>query len=418
MGQPRHVVVIGLGYVGLPLAIMLARSGLKVTGVDINDEILTAIRSGVLPITEREISGIFREESVRSNLSVAPAPVAADAFIISVATPIDERKMIADLSQVESAIESIVPILRPGNLIVIESTVPPLTCRELVAPRIKRAGFEPGQDIYIAHCPERILPGDIFHEIVNNARVIGGMDRTAAELAAEIYGRFVRGKIHLTDEVTAELVKLMENTYRDVNIALANELASVAEGLGVDVVHAISLANEHPRVSILKPGIGTGGHCIPVDPWFIKQVDPKNTRLIYMARMINDAVPEKIAAEVRHVLRKITDPKIVALGVAYKPNTNDKRNSPAIRIIELLRADGYQVTAYDPLVTGMEYPSIPDVAQEADCLLVLVEHDKVLDDLAATIDEVKAAMRNPLIVRFYASPLPKPPTTAQLAYAR
>lgn len=397
----KKVVVIGTGFVGLPVAVMLARSGYEVIGVDIEENLVNAINEGVLHLAEEDVKLIFQEPQMRRNLHAQKTPSEADVFVISVPTPLDEKKRIADLSQVIAGVESILPFLRPGNLVIIESTVPPLTCRELIAPLIEKTGLKPGQDVFLCHCPERILPGDVFKEIVHNDRVIGGLDGRAAQMAKEIYGSFVKGNLYLTDDVTAELVKLMENSYRDVNIALANEFAAVAEGLGVDPMQAIELANKHPRVNILKPGIGTGGHCIPIDPWFIKQVDPLNSRLIHTARLINDEVPFKIAAKIRRAVRNIRDPRIVALGVTYKPDTYDTRNSPALKIIDLLREDGYQVEAYDPLAGGYRYPPITEVAEGADCFVVLIEHQIIKEELERNEAVIKKLMRHPLIVRFY-----------------
>ena len=400
----KKIVVIGTGYVGLPLAIMLARSGYEVIGVDIEENIVNAINEGVLHLAEQEVKQIFKEPQVRKNLCAQKSPCAGDVFIISVPTPLDEKKRIADLSQVIGGIESILPCLRSGNLVIIESTVPPLTCRQIIAPLIEKTGLKVGEDVFLCHCPERILPGDVFEEIVHNDRVIGGLDGKAAQMAREIYASFVKGNLYLTDDVTAELVKLMENTYRDVNIALANEFAAVAEGLEVDIMQAIELANKHPRVNILRPGIGTGGHCIPVDPWFIKEVDPVNSRLIHTARLINDAMPYEIAAKIRQTLKDIRNPRIIALGVTYKADTYDTRNSPALKIINLLREDGYQVEAYDPLAEGYQYTSIEKVAKEADCLVVLVEHQIIKEELARKETEVKKGMRHPLVLRFYPEP--------------
>jgi len=401
MAVVKKIVVIGTGYVGLPLAVMLARSGYEVIGVDIEEGVVESINRGVLHIAEEEIARIFQEDEVKKNLHAQNSPCPADVFIISVPTPLDQKKRIADISQVISAVESISPHLRPGNLVIIESTVPPLTCRATIAPLIEKSGLKVSQNLFLCHCPERILPGDVFFEIVHNDRIIGGLDEKASQMAKEIYASFVKGRFYLTDDVTAELVKLMENTYRDVNIALANEFAAVAEGLGVDIMQAIELANKHPRVDILSPGIGTGGHCIPVDPWFIKQVDPVNSRLIQTARLINDEVPYKIAAKIRRALRDIKEPRIVVLGVTYKPDTYDVRNSPAIRIIELLRDDGYQVEAYDPLAEGYHYSSIKDLAKGADCLVALVEHQIIKKELEENMAEIKKVMRHPLILRFY-----------------
>ena len=294
----KKIVVMGTGYVGLPLAIMLARNGYQVIGVDIEENVVNAINEGILHLAEEDVSRMLKEPRVRENLQAQKNPCEADVFIISVPTPLDEKKRVADLSQVVDAVESILPYLRSGNLVIVESTVPMLTCRNILAPLIEKTGLKAGKDIFLCHCPERILPGEVFEEIVHNDRVIGGLDEKAAEMTREIYASFVKGNLYLTDDITAELVKLMENTCRDVNIALANEFAAVAEGLGVNVVQAIELTNKHPRVDILKPSIGTGGHCIPVDPWFIKQIDPVNSRLIHTARLINDEVPHKIAGSV------------------------------------------------------------------------------------------------------------------------
>lgn len=396
----KKIVVIGTGYVGLPLAIMLARSGYEVIGIDIKDNLVFAINSGVLHLVEEDIKSIFQEPEVKRNLQAQKTVCEADVYIISVPTPLDEKKRIADLSQVTQAVESILPVLRSGNLVIVESTIPPLTCREILLPLIEKSGLRVNRDVFLCHCPERILPGNIFEEIVNNDRIIGGLNERAAKMAREIYSSFVRGILYLTDDLTAELVKLMENTYRDVNIALANEFAAVAESLGLNIMEAIELANKHPRVSILRPGIGTGGHCIPVDPWFIKQVDPVNSRLIQTARLINNEVPYKIAAKIRHVLRDIKNPKIVALGATYKPNTYDTRNSPALKIVDLLKGDGYQVKIYDPLAEGYQYSSITSMAKGSDCLVVLVEHKIIKEELAQEEAEIKKVMRHPLILRF------------------
>jgi UDP-N-acetyl-D-mannosaminuronic acid dehydrogenase len=401
MAATKKIVVIGTGYVGLPLAIMLARSGYEVIGVDIEDGIVDSINKGVLHIAEEAIKKIFQEARVRKNFRAQNTPCEADVFIISVPTPLDEKKRIADISQVTNALESVLSHLRPGNLVVIESTVPPLTCRETIAPLIEKTGLKVGKDVFLCHCPERILPGDVFYELVNNDRVIGGIDEKSGQMAKEVYASFVKASLYLTDDVTAELVKLMENTYRDVNIALANEFAAVSEGLGVDIVRAIELANKHPRVDILMPGIGTGGHCIPIDPWFIKQVNPVNSRLIHTARLINDEVPHKIAAKIRHAIRDIKNPRIVALGITYKPDTYDIRNSPALKIIELLRNDGYRVDAYDPLADGGKYSSIKELAKGADCLVSLVEHKIIKKELNESEEDIKKVMRHPLILRFY-----------------
>lgn len=397
----KKIVVIGTGYVGLPLAIMLARSGYSIVGVDIEENVVNGINAGVLPFAEEEIHRIFKEPEVRKNFHAQKTLCIADVFIISVPTPLDEQTRTADISQVINGVESLLPHLRPGNLVIVESTVPPLTCRNKIGPILEQSGLILGKDVYLCHCPERILPGDLLYEIVHNDRIIGGCDKKAAEMASEIYSSFVKGHMYLTDDVTAELAKLFENTYRDVNIALANEFAAVAENLGVNIIEAINIANKHPRVNLLKPGIGAGGHCIPVDPWFIKEVDPINSRLIQTSRLINDEQPIIIAAKIKQALKDNKNPRILALGVSYKPNTYDTRNSPALRIIDLLRHDGYQIEAYDPLAAGYTYAPIKEIARGTDCLVVLVEHTIIKSELAKEEDKIKSVMRNPLILRFY-----------------
>ncbi|MGD0794007.1 MAG: nucleotide sugar dehydrogenase [Dehalococcoidales bacterium] len=397
----KKVVVIGTGYVGLPLAIMLARSGYQVMGVDVQDSVVNSINKGALLPAEDEVRQVFEEPEVRKNLRASKTPAPADVFIICVPTPLDAKKQAADLSLVRQGAESIVPCLQAGNLVILESTVPPGTCRNVLTPIIEKTGLKAGKDIFLAHCPERILPGAVLKEIVENDRVIGGVNRESTRMAKEIYASFVKGNLYETDIITAELVKLMENTFRDVNIALANEFAAVAAGLGIDILPAIELANKHPRVNILKPGIGVGGHCIPIVPWFIKQVDPVNSRLITAARKVNDEVPGKMAAEIKKAVKDIQKPRIVALGITYKPDTYDTRNSPAQEIIDLLKVDGYQVSVYDPVVNGRQYESIESIVKGADCLVVLVEHKAVREEIVAKETRIKKAMRHPLIIRFY-----------------
>lgn len=398
--ERQTIVVIGTGYVGLPAALLLARAGHQVVGVDINENIVRAINEGVLHIKEEELQAIMDEPAVRANLRAQSAPCEADVFLIAVPTPLDHRKKLADMRYVVDAVESLLPHLRRGNLIILESTVPPLTCREVITPLVEKTGLKVGQDIYLAHCPERILPGDVFHEIVHNDRIIGGADAETRRRASAVYATFVKGSLYETDDVTAELCKLMENTYRDVNIALANEFAAVAETLGVDAGQAIALANKHPRVNILSPGIGVGGHCIPIDPWFIKEVDPANSRLIFTSRLINDEMPARIAARIRRAVRAVSAPRLVAIGAAYKPNTEDRRESPALEIVRLLREDGFEVAHYDPLVEGFQYASLVEACAGADCLAILVPHEVVMDELRRRRPEIDRAMRSPIVLEF------------------
>ena len=397
----RKIVVIGTGYVGLPAALLLARAGHSVVGVDIDDNIVQAINEGILHIKEDQLQAIMDEPEVKKNITAQSAPCPADIFLIAVPTPLDVQKKAADLSMVIEAIESLIPHLREGNLVILESTVPPLTCRTTITPLLQRSGLRIGETLHLAHCPERILPGDVFHEIVHNDRIIGAANSKSRSMAADVYSTFVQGDLLLTDDVTAEMVKLMENTYRDVNIALGNEFAAVAHTLQIDIGEAIRLANQHPRVNILNPGIGVGGHCIPIDPWFIKEVDPTNARLIFAARTINDEIPTKVAAHIRDAMVEIENPQIVAIGAAYKENTADTRESPSVEIVRLLRSYGFRVNHFDPFVEGMEFPTtIEDACKNADCLALLVKHKIVMDEFNAKRTEIENVMKTPKILQF------------------
>ncbi|MEI7832239.1 MAG: nucleotide sugar dehydrogenase [bacterium] len=396
----KKIAVIGTGYVGFPAALFLARAGATVIGVDINHEYVDAINSGKIPVKEEALQELMDEPGVRARLTARLAPCPADVFIIAVPTPLLEPKKIANLRAVITATQSIVPHLRRGNLVILESTVPPLTCKKVMTPILEKSGLKVGKDIYLAHCPERIFPGNVLYEIVNNARVIGAADPVSRRLASELYGTFVKGELYETDDVTAELCKLAENAYRDVNIAFANEIAAVAEGLGINPHEVIAISNRHPRVNIHEPGIGVGGHCIPIDPWFIREADSNNTSMILAARTVNDRMPERIAGKIREVVKDIINPRIVALGVAYKPNAEDMRESPAVRVVELLKKDGYNVKQYDPLVKGFGYNSLKEVCSGAHCVVMLVKHDVFCDELNYHREELESVMATPIILRF------------------
>ncbi len=378
----KKVIVVGTGYVGLPAALMWAKAGLEVVGVDINRNVVRAINDRTMLLNEKELHELLHDSTVRKHLRARTKPSTGDVFVIAVPTPVDHLKKVCDLQAVGQAVESIAPYLRTGNLVILESTVPPMTCQRIIKPAIERlTGLKVPRDILLAHCPERILPGDIFTEIVSGERVIGGIDARSTKAAASIYRTFVKGELHETDDLTAELSKLMENTYRDVNIALANEFAQICELLGADSREVIRLANRHPRVNILSPGIGVGGHCIPVDPWFLKEVAPYNSQLITTARLVNDEMPSRIAQKIRQEVAELIAPRIVALGATYKANCEDVRESPALEIVRILRRDGYDVVHYDPLVPGMEYKSLAKAVKGCDLVAVLVGHDSIARDL-------------------------------------
>lgn len=397
----QKVVVIGTGYVGLPAALMWAKAGVKVVGVDINENVIRALNEGTMLLNDRELQKLLDDPIVKQHLIARTTACAGDVFVIAVPTPVDHLKKVCDLSAVESALESICPHLRRGNLVILESTVPPRTCRDVVKRLIeKHTSLKVPDDVMVAHCPERILPGDIFQEIVHNDRLIGGIDERSAAAAAELYGTFVKGELHRTDDVTAELSKLMENTYRDVNIALANEFAQICELLDVDVRNAIAFANKHPRVKILSPGIGVGGHCIPVDPWFLKEIAPYNSRLISVARMVNDEMPQRIAAKIRCAVADIAEPRILALGATYKKNSEDIRESPALAIVRALRSDGYNVAHFDPLVPDLQFGSLTTVVEGVDLIAVLVCHEAIKVAIGERRAAIESIMRHKRILWF------------------
>jgi UDP-N-acetyl-D-mannosaminuronic acid dehydrogenase len=284
-----------------------------------------------------------------------------------------------------SAAEAIVPHLRKGNLVVLESTSPPRTTLDLVAPILEKSGLKAGSDFFLCYSPERVLPGQILRELIENARVVGGVTPESAAAGRDLYATFVKGEIIETDATTAEMVKLMENTTRDVNIAIANEFSRLAEKFGVDVWEAIRLANRHPRINILNPGPGVGGHCISVDPWFFVEAAPELTPLIYHARQVNDAQPHFVIEIVKRALGTLQGRKIAALGLAYKPDVDDLRESPASEVVHLLQQEGAQVKAWEPFkpdakMQGIDMACMLDEAvQEADAILLLVNHTEFRD---------------------------------------
>src|SRR5438445_2556909 len=332
------ICLLGLGYIGLPTGSMFALAGKDVIGVDPSPRVQAELKAGRAPVEEPELQTLVAAATNSGRLRVQTRPAPADAFIIAVPTPLDERTNRADLSYVEQAARDIVPLLRRGNLVVLESTVPPGTTRDVLAPILAQSGLQPGRDICVAHCPERVLPGRILLELVQNDRLAGGLTPACAEQAAQLYGTFVKGAIMRTDATTAEMVKVMENTYRDVNVALANEFALIAERIGVDVWDAIRLANHHPRVNVLRPGPGVGGHCIAVDPWFLVGSAPEATRLIQAAREVNDAMPEHVVARLATL---VAPPAAVALlGVTCNAEVDDIRESAAVGVAEVPRWAG------------------------------------------------------------------------------
>ena len=377
----KKICVIGLGYIGLPTAAMFAKNGVDVLGVDINRDIVNVLNTGGIHIQENGLGELVREAISSGNLRFSLQIETADAFIISVPTPFYENKT-ADMRAVISASESIIPVLRKGNLVILESTSPPRTTRDLVKPILERSGLRAGTDFYLSYSPERVLPGQIIKELTENSRVIGGIDQNSAEIGCDLYQSFVQGEIYLTDATTAEMVKLMENTYRDVNIAIANEFSRLADHFGINIWEAISIANRHPRVKILNPGVGVGGHCISVDPWFFVEAAPDITRLIRTAREVNDAQPFFVASIVERAIGCLEGKQITVLGLSFKPNVDDLRESPAIEVARILAGRGANIVAYEPFQPTAKFSEFTTVeylelaVKDAEAVILLVRHNQ------------------------------------------
>lgn len=380
------VCVVGLGYIGLPTAAILAAQGIHVTGVDVKESSVEAINAGHVPFVEPDLERFVVDAVGKGLLHAQTEPGPADVYIVAVPTPFHEDKS-ADLSYIEAAAKSIAPHLSGNELLILESTSPPGATHHMADVVFDSRPDLADSGLLFAHCPERVLPGRVMIELVDNDRIIGGITPEAAERAADLYRSFCKGELLLTDATTAEMAKLVENSFRDVNIAFANELSVIADKLGVDVWELIELANHHPRVNILQPGPGVGGHCIAVDPWFIVSAAPDEARLIRSAREINDAKPGWVIDKVLAAAYGLDAPKVALLGLAFKPNIDDLRESPALAIAAQLadRMPTAQLLAVEPHVhelprqlAGRDNVTLTPLAEAleaADILVVLVDHD-------------------------------------------
>jgi len=367
------ISVLGLGYIGLPTSLLLAGSGHEVIGVDVDEKIVNKLRDEDLPFEEPGMRDLF--ENAKENFKVKNSVENSEVYLIAVPTPLDKSLNIPDLEAIKSATEMISSKISDGELVILESTVPPGTSENLILPILKKNGDR--ENLLLAHSPERAIPGNTIHEMINNSRVIGGWDNESSEMAKSVYDSFVEGEIHLTDITTAEMVKLMENTFRDINIALANEFAQIGEEIGIDTWEAIELANEHPRVDILNPGPGVGGHCISIDPWFLSSNSTKS-KMITLAREINDFMPNFVVSKARNMISDLSDPCITIFGVAYKGNVDDTRETPAKKIMKLAENEGLNVRCYDPHVEKFEYElySLEESVKNTDCIVIVTDHNE------------------------------------------
>lgn len=374
------ICVIGLGHIGLPTAALFAAHEHEVMGIDINETVIDTVNKGRIPFEEPGLSDLLKKAIKSEKLFVTKKIEKSDIFIIAVPTPLNKELKMAELDHVKSAAEMIYPYLEKDNLVILESTVPPGTCEKFLIPILEKSKLKVSKDFYLSHCPERAMPGNTINEMINNDRIIGGMDKKSTKLTESLYSCFVKGSIYKTNTVTAEFVKLMENTFRDINIALANEFTQIGEECKVNIWEAIDLANKHPRVNILKPGPGVGGHCISVDPWFLTNIS-NQCRIISLAREINDSMPNYVLQIVKKLLSNIVNPTITVFGVAYKGGVNDTRETPALKFIKAAENEGFNIKVHDPHVKTFEYNilSLEQAAKNSDCIVLITDHKEFLE---------------------------------------
>ena len=375
------ICIVGQGYIGLPTAALFAKNGCEVLGVDVNEEIVDKLNQGIAHIEEPGITEAIRNAVEKGHYHASLKPEEADTFIITVPTPYVKEDLSCDLSYVISACQSILPVLKKGNVVIIESTIAPMSTDEVIKPIFEKEGYVIGEDLYLAHCPERVLPGQIMEELVNNNRIVGGITEECSRKAADVYRTFVEGEIIETGAKTAELSKCMENTFRDVNIALANELAKIGAEIGVNALDVIEMANKHPRVNIHSPGPGVGGHCLAIDPYFIYAKAPETAKIIKLARDTNNSMPGFVIENTGKILSKLDKDaeKISVFGVAYKGNTDDARESPAFEIITGLKAAGYEIAIHDPHFDNPDYLDFDEATKDSSLVLILTDHDQFKD---------------------------------------
>lgn len=376
----KKICVVGLGYIGLPTSAVFARAGYDIVGVDISERVVKMLNQGEIHIEEVGLPELVKEVVEKGKLRASVTPEKADVFIIAVPTPIHED-LSANVDYVIDATKAIVPFLEKGNVVIVESTIPPRTMDDIVAPILQEAGFNTMDDIYLAHCPERVLPGRILIELIENTRIVGGTTPEAAKRAADVYRTIVTGDVIETEAVTAEMSKLMENTFRDVNIALANELVKISSRLGVNAHKVIELANKHPRVNIHQPGPGVGGHCLAVDPYFIVEKAREESPLIKLSRDINNSMPHFVVENVEKLTVELKEPKIAVFGLTYKGNIDDVRESPALEIVEMLMGNPrFHINVWDPHVkqeqVGFDLHSFEEAVTGAHLVLILADHQE------------------------------------------
>lgn len=385
------ICIVGQGYIGLPTAALFTRSDCEVVGVDVNEEIIDNLNKGKIHIEEPGIAEIIKNAIDNNRYHASLTPEKADAFIITVPTPYIAENYSCDLSYVIEACNEILPFIEKGNTVIVESTIAPMSTDDVIKPIFEKAGYTIGKDLYLAHCPERVLPGKIIEELIHNDRIIGGITPECSKKASEVYGQFVEGELMLTEAKTAELSKCMENTYRDVNIALANELAKICAEIGVNALDVIKMANKHPRVNLHSPGPGVGGHCLAIDPYFIYAKAPETAKIIKLARDTNNSMPQFVY---ENVCKIIPEGKISIFGVSYKGNTGDDRESPAYEIIALLENKGYEIAIYEPHIERDNFVDFNEAIQGSNLILILADHNEFKE---MDYESIKDKMETPII---------------------
>ncbi len=372
--------MVGLGYIGLPTAALIAANGLQVTGVDVREDIVNTINKGEIHIVEPDLDGLVHHVVKKGNLHAAILPIEADVYLIAVPTPFKENNL-PDLSYLESAVKAIVPFLKDGALMIIESTSPVGTTEKMQEIILNLRPELKGK-FHMAYCPERVLPGNVIYELEHNDRAIGGINEVSTQKAIAFYKHFVKGELHATNARTAEMCKLVENASRDGQIAFANELSIICDKAGINVWELINLANKHPRVNILQPGTGVGGHCIAVDPWFIVSEFPEETKLMRTAREINNYKTQWVIEKIKNKalafeIENKRKPLIACMGLAFKPNIDDLRESPAVIVVEALENEGFQLLKVEPNLHNGKAEGLTDyndAARKADFIVFLVAH--------------------------------------------